>query len=371
MLLETPTQPRPPAQMAGVLELVCRRSRAPVIGVAGSSGKSTTLQLIVDMLRTSHYGVVVGVREAVERLDMLGRGERVVVEMTDAAHGPRVGPDVLVITSLAPDQLPPGQTGEAAQAALRPTVERTGTAVVANADETASLAVAMCAKSTLMLASTKDPSADASVVDGALVVRSPVDGTPHGVCRVDDIALRGSALLSNVLVAAAAGMAAGARVEAIRQAVRRAEPGPDCQELVSVRGGVRWVCDARGTRPGRSVAALDAQTGPVMLVAGGASGGQPLDGWAAAAGAAASHVLLFGPAGDPMAAALQNPAARAPIIRCADLDDAVLTAARIARRGDTVLFSPGCEPHSRARPSPSERFRDLSSMPRSARAEAA
>ncbi len=148
-------------------------------------------------------------------------------------------------------------------------------------------------------------------------------------------------------------------------------PSGDCLEVVGVRRGLSWISDAGATSPGRTVAALEALEGPVLLIGGGRYGGQPLGSWARAAGSRCTHVLLFGSGGEVMASALLDHGSDAVIVRCADLDDATLAAARLARRGDTVLFSPACDPDTARRPTPAERFRDLATMPRAARAEAA
>ena len=212
---------------------------------------------------------------------------------------------------------------------------------------------------------------DVAWVDGAIVARNGNRRKPVGLCQRDQLGIEGPALLSDLLVAVATAIAAGAKVRDLGPVVRQAIPGPDCLETVAVRGGVRWVSDALATRPGRSAAALAAIDSPVLLIAGGRRGGQPLRRWALAAGAKASHVLLFGQSDDAMAAALSEYGCGATIVRCADLDDATLVAAQMSGTGDTVLFSPGCEPDSPLPLSPAERFRDLATMPRSARKEAA
>jgi UDP-N-acetylmuramoylalanine-D-glutamate ligase len=86
---------------------------------------------------------------------------------------------------------------------------------------------------------------------------------------------------------------------------------------------------------------LEGHRHPVVLIAGGLYGGQPLERWARAVAARAPHVLLFGPAAAPLTAALATVRATHRIVRCADVEDATAIAPRLAERGDTILFSPG------------------------------
>jgi hypothetical protein len=79
-------------------------------------------------------------------------------------------------------------------------------------------------------------------------------------------------------------------------------------------------------------------------------------------------VLLYGEAADRLAEAVDD-AGR--IVRCADLDDASAVAGRLARRGDTVLFSPGCESDIVLPPGPGARFREAAGPRPRRRAEAA
>ncbi len=372
MLLQAPTQPAILAPTVGVLELLLTRSRAPVIAIGGASGKSTTARLVAQMLNASGYGVVLGLGNALGCLDTLTADDRVVIDLvTSVAVAPHAGPAVLAVTGLAHDELPPDQSPAEVAAALLPTVGAATEAVVLNADDQRVKAMAGHAQSRVLYASSTDAGADASLVDGAVVVREPTDGNPVGLCHTDQLSLSGAALLTDLLLAGATAIAAGASPSDLTSVVRQAMPESDCLELVAARGGVSYVSDAKATRPGRTAAALEAQPAPVLLISGGRYGGQPLRGWARAATAKATHVLLYGQADDALARALEEQDCPATIVRCADLDDAVLVAARLTTPGDTVLFSPACEPESPLRPSPGERFRDIATMPRAAQQEAA
>lgn len=133
--------------------------------------------------------------------------------------------------------------------------------------------------------------------------------------------------------------------ETLVQRTRRALLGI---EELGRRDGVTWLCDVAATGAD-GIRAVGMRGGTVIVVTRGAAPAPPSSGsggswneWAAMIATHASHVLLFGPAADTMAAALQARNAPTCIVRCADLEDAAQAAERIAAPGATIVLSTGC-----------------------------
>lgn len=356
------------AQLAWLVE----RSAAPVIGVCGTGSKSVTASLIAEMLRGAGYRVTFGMHNALAGADFLGPHERVVVEITSAvSSSPPDGLAFLVITGLATDELEPGETTEQAIRAIRNAVAGTFEGVVVNADDARALALARGSTAPVHRAAADDAGADARVRDGEVIVRDPVLGIDRRVCRVADTSLVTPALTNYLLLAVTAAAMAGARIEDMRRAALQFTPEPDQFELVATRRRVRWVCDASATTPGRAAGSLMSGSGALHVIAGGRYGGQPVADWAYAANAHATHVLLFGSASNLLANALLTAPGHATIVRCADLEDAMAVAEKLAEPGDTVLFSPGCEPDALTYPTPADLFRERATLRRRVRREAA
>jgi len=355
---------RPFIRPAGALASLLARSAAPVIGVAGASGKSTTTGLIAAMLRADGFNVVAGLVEALAEADVLTPDDRVVVDLTaPMIRGTPDGLTLLVITGLSADELAPGQSITEMIEALRRAVAGTVGGVVVNADDPRALAIAAEAEVPVQRVSLSDPWADATVRERELVVLDPLLGLERRVCRLTDLALTLPSFTTDLLLAAAAAATAGADVDAIRQTAGRCGPGPNQCEVVRRRHRVMWISDAAATRPGRSAATLRTFEGGLILIAGGRHGGQSLDRWARLAGRQARCVLLFGSAGNALARALAASGGAAQIVRCADLEDAVTVAGRLAEPGDRVVFSPACEPETPGVPTPAEQFRTLVAAP--------
>ena len=96
-----------------------------------------------------------------------------------------------------------------------------------------------------------------------------------------------------------------------------------------------WILVHDAARPCLTVAMLDRLDTPVVLVAGGRHGGQPLWRWARCTVARCAHVCLFGSAGAVLADAVVGAGGVDKIVRCTDLDDALhlgVSAAAMALR---------------------------------------
>jgi len=115
--------------------------------------------------------------------------------------------------------------------------------------------------------------------------------------------------------------------------------------------GVTYVNDTTATNPAAALAALDAISTPLVLIAGGAD--KELDFsllGPAIARRAKAVVLLQGSATGRLVAAIGQGLApilgqRPPLVVSSPYDDfaeAIRTARELAAPGDTVLLSPGC-----------------------------
>jgi UDP-N-acetylmuramoylalanine--D-glutamate ligase len=174
-------------------------------------------------------------------------------------------------------------------------------------------------------------SAEAWLDDGSLMV----DG--QRVLAADEVRLPGRHMLANVLGAALAARLIGAETTAIAAATRTFAGVPHRLETVAERGGVRWVNDSQATIPQAAIAALEAFNGPVVLIAGGKDKGMDYAAFADAIAARCRAAVLIGETAGELEAQIGE---RVPVRRAASMDEAVSTAAELARAGDVALLAP-------------------------------
>jgi UDP-N-acetylmuramoylalanine--D-glutamate ligase len=166
------------------------------------------------------------------------------------------------------------------------------------------------------------------------------DGIEYPVLPRAEVRLRGEHNVENVLSAIAIASQLGVSDEAAASAVRTFTGVPHRLELVATVGDVQYVNDSIATTPERTLAGLRSYTEPIVLLLGGRHKDLPLDALSIAVVARCRAVVAFGEAGELFASAVRAVGGEIPVERVNDVDEAVGAAARLARAGDVVLFSP-------------------------------
>ena len=261
-------------------DVLLARSRAGVIGVVGTSGKSTTAALVSSMLRSAGLRVETDLHAAIERADRLTSRDRVVLELHSPLDVRRIGVSLLAVTGLVADELPAGSTMAGMTSALRLAARVPRSAVVVNGSDSQAVAATSATRIPLHYATAHDPKAAATLIEEHIVVRDA--GVPRRVCTLDEARGNGLLVVQNVLVAAATAVAAGARASDVRRGVLGHVQALDNHSRVAAGDEVVWVSDAAADKPGRAAAVLEAYAGPVILIAGGPHAGLPLMRWARA-----------------------------------------------------------------------------------------
>jgi UDP-N-acetylmuramoylalanine--D-glutamate ligase len=300
------------------IDLFFQLCPAPIVGVTGTNGKTTTTAMAGSVLARGPRPVVVGgnIGETVlDRLDELTPEHWVVLELSsfqlESCHEPRAR--IAAVLNLTPDHL-----------------DRHGT-----------MDAYVAAKARLLEFQT--PAGDA-LLNGrdrrcrelASLARAPVTWFDEHL-PAPLVGLPGEHNRMNALAAAAIGRAAGLSDGAIEEGVRRF-PGVEHRlELIGEWGGVRWYNDSKATNPDAGLVGLRAfPATPVVLIAGGYGDGFELAEWLGAVREQTRAVVLLGASADELASRL----AGHPVRRAASLEDAVEQAGGLARPGDTVLLSP-------------------------------
>ncbi|MFN2450948.1 MAG: UDP-N-acetylmuramoyl-L-alanine--D-glutamate ligase [Candidatus Dormibacteria bacterium] len=329
------------------LDLALERCTAPVVGITGTNGKTTTTALTGSLLAAGGARVHVGGNIGVPLLDLLpevGPGHWVVLELSSFQLEAAVAPTcrLAALLNLSPDHIDRHGSYAAYTAAKRRLVEHcepTGT-VVLNADDAAVAAMAAASPAPVRLfGAARDGRDGAGIVDGQVV--SVEGGEPLRVIGVDEVPLFGSHNLGNVLAAVCLARAADVKVDQIAGAIRSFRPVIHRLQPVLDREGVLWVNDSKATNVDAAQMALRAfGERPLVWIGGGKTKGVGPELLADEVVRRARHAVLNGATGPEIDAAL---AARGYAARTlvADLPAAVEVARRLAQPGDVVLLAPG------------------------------
>lgn len=332
-------------------QLFVDRCPAPLVGITGSAGKTTTTTLVGQMMKNGGFQTWVGGNIGNVLLDVLNYiqpKDRVVMELSSfqlelMTSSPPIG----AVLNITPNHLDRHGTMEAYMNAKAHIVAHQGVDGVAvlNKDDIGSMVLESIAGGDVCWFSRREIVGDGAFLAGARLFvagRSSVSGDPEFVCEVGDIPLRGDHNVANVLAACAIAGAAGVTPEVLANTVRTFKGVPHRLETVREVGGVTWVNDSIATAPERVLAALRSYTEPLVLLLGGADKKLPWDELVALTPFKCRHVVCFGRDGDiPLETARNLQIDMGMYTRVQTLEEAVEAAARVAEAGDVVLLSPG------------------------------
>jgi len=164
------------------------------------------------------------------------------------------------------------------------------------------------------------------------------------IIKSDLINLRGTHNLYNVLAATAIAASATFSLQAIYDGIVAFEGVPHRLEFVREWQGSSWYNDSIATAPERAIAAIESFTEPIILLAGGRDKDLPWDKLAALIREKVDHLVIFGEAAELITKAVGDSHSDSrpyTIDLCEGLEQAVHTASERAEPGDVVLFSPG------------------------------
>ena len=319
------------------VELAYRLARAPILGITGTNGKTTTTQMLAAALSESGMRTTAAGNIGFPLVDAAVEDHEVIVAELSSfqlRHVVSFSSPVAVLLNVADDHLDWHGSFDAYLAAKARLFERQEPQdwAIHHDDERCAHAAGGSGGSRVAFAAGPPPAGGAGVADGAVVV-------PRGtVVDVDALRSRGKPAIANAVAAAAAAAAFGAPLEPVGRALAGFEPLPHRMELVATVGGVAYVNDSKATNPHAVLAALEGAD-RVVLIAGGRNKGLDLSVLTAAAGAVRA-VVAIGEAGPTIADAFA--AAGVAAEHAGSMDEAVARAAVVAEPGDTVLLSPGC-----------------------------
>ena len=275
-----------------------------IVGVTGTKGKTTTVQLLGEIFRAAERDVVLAGNEHTP-LVAVRSAEWIICELSSfqLEDVETLACDVAVLLNLEPDHLNRYDSIDSYLAAKLRIFER------------ARVKIVPCG---LGLAGIEFAADD------------PLPAEPL---------LRGAHNRENAAAATAAARAAGIGEVAIAVALRTFPGVPHRLELVGEVGGVRFVNDSKATNVAAARRALEAYARePVHLILGGSLKGESFVPLAEALGSNVLSIHLIGEATVSLSAAL---GAR-PFHADGTLELAVAHAADLAEPGAVVLLSPAC-----------------------------
>ncbi len=327
------------------VELAYQNLRGKILGITGSNGKTTTTVLVAELLRGSglkgHAAGNVGVA-LISLADSSSMEDIYATELSSfQLEGIRdFRPAVGAILNLTPDHLDRYSGFEAYIAAKERIFmnQLPSDFAVLNADDPLTAAMASRVRSAPVLFSRRiQPECGVFLRGDRLVWR---DGqTERELFRTDDIRLKGSHNLENVLASCAITLLAGADPDSLKPVIREFRGVEHRLEWVAEIDGVQYFNDSKATNIDAAIKSLEAFPGKVLLIAGGRDKGGDFTVLRPFVGKYVKELVLLGEAAGKIRESL---AGTTEIREAKSLAEAVQICRRYAQPGDVVLLAPAC-----------------------------
>jgi UDP-N-acetylmuramoylalanine--D-glutamate ligase len=322
--------------LIGEMEFAFPFCSARIVGVTGTNGKTTTVELIETMFNACGEPTVAAGNYGRPLSEIVTASETystVALEISSfqLETVEEFRPEVAVWTNFAPDHLdryPDIEQYRAAKMRLFENQTNDDWAVLNLRDGITGIEAGTCTFSAF------DDRADYHLENNVIM-----QGTKELV-SMDDIAIRGRHNAENVMAALAVGNIHGHSPDSLVAAIASYNSPAHRCEPVGIVDGVCFINDSKATNLHALQSALVSlhEGKGIILIAGGKDKGLPFEDLRECVAEYAEHVVLIGETRETLARVWGN---HVDCRTATDLQEAVACAAALARPGQTVLFAPG------------------------------
>lgn len=333
--------------VVGEVEIAYEVSKAPILGVTGTNGKTTTTSLLAEVLKEAKWDVYVGGNIGYSLSEQALAVPETGVLVAELSSYQLESIDKFrtkgsILLNVTPDHLLRHKTMERYQEAKENIFrnQELGDWTVLNFDSPLVVDMAKRVKGHVLGISQERP-----VTDGAYFENNTCYAVMHGnaipVITTKDIHIPGSHNIENILSVIALTYALGVPVEDIYRAIAKFHGVAHRLERIRTLNGVTYYNDSKATNTDSTIKALESFTAPLVLIAGGKDKMTDLEEMMELVKTNVKELILIGEAAQRFAEAAVKVGVP-HIHRCESMEDAVSLSARIAEDGDVVLLSPAC-----------------------------
>ena len=340
-------------QVMGEIELASRFIGEPIVAVTGTNGKTTTTELLGDMLKRSGLDVFVGGNIGSPLIGYVDQGHRadaIVAEISSFQLDTidRFRPQIAVLLNITIDHLDRYPNFEAYAASKMRIFEnqQPGDIAVLNSSDPLVESLTADLKNKKLVYPQAGAHENGAVIEGdrirfQLNDPGPLDAIRQGQWSLDlsRIKLRGRHNLENACAAGLAALSAGAQPQAIQETLEQFHGGAHRLEYLDTIDDVEFFNDSKATNVDAVIRAVQCFSQPVVLIMGGLDKGSNFEPLGDFFQGHVKRLIVMGQAAGLIRTALAD---SAPTVLAASMAEAVNQARQAASPGDVVLLSPGC-----------------------------
>ncbi|OON91490.1 MAG: hypothetical protein ATN34_05500 [Epulopiscium sp. Nele67-Bin002] len=328
-------------EVIGEFEFASAFCKAPIVGITGTNGKTTTTTMVGEILKSFNPNtyVVGNIGTAFsEEVQSITEDAIVAAELSSFQLETILTLEcqVAAILNISPDHLNRHHTMENyIKAKFRIFENGNGILVLNHDDPELIKLVGKTNRTQILFSSTTKLDKGAYVDDGTLCY----DAEP--ICEISKLHILGKHNIENTLAAIAITKALGVPSEIIKKVLLEFRGVEHRIEYINTIKGIKFYNDSKATNVGAAIPAIHAMTSPIRLIGGGMDKEVEFDEWVELFNGKVAKVYLIGETTNKIIETCKAHDFHS-YGAYKTLDEAIQAAYNEAQEGECVLLSPAC-----------------------------
>ena len=329
------------------IQLAYHVAKGKLIAITGTNGKTTTTSLLGQIMKnyTENTYVVGNIGNPYTSVALETTEDSVIVAEMSSFQLETIEtfrPRVSAILNITPDHLNRHHTMEAYIAA-KENIAKNQTeedTCVLNYEDAVTRQFGETLKAKVLYFSSQRKLEEGIYLEEGNIIYN-YEGVKETICHVDELQILGTHNHENVMAACAMAAVYGVPVGVIRESVKAFGGVEHRIEYVTEKNGVTYYNDSKGTNPDAAIKGIQAMKRPTVLIGGGYDKGSEYTEWIESFDGKVKKLILLGDTREKIAADAEK-CGFTDYMFVDSFEEAVLTAAKIAKEGEAVLLSPAC-----------------------------
>ncbi|MFL2635232.1 MAG: UDP-N-acetylmuramoyl-L-alanine--D-glutamate ligase [Dehalococcoidia bacterium] len=332
-------------QIESMASLFFNRCNAPIIGITGTSGKTTTTALVQSILEQGNHDYVIGGNIGVGMLGLLKKikhNTKVIMELSHTQLQLLTNsPHISCLTNITPNHLDQFSWEEYIALKEKITMNQNNNEYfIVNFDDAISKQIANKSKATPVYFSMNKELEFGAYLNQEGYLISKIIKSKKQILHKSEMKIRGDHNISNALAAIAIASLLGIESNDCKLGIMNFTGVEHRLESICKVNNIEYINDSIATTPDRTMTGLESIDNPIILLLGGQDKNLNFKKLEKIINQKCRVVIVFGTSREKILQEISN--INSKIIQTTNLKDATSKAFNEAESGESVLLSPGC-----------------------------
>ncbi len=334
-------------RVSSEIELFFEYCPAPIIGITGTNGKTTTTSLTSKILKQGSKKIFTGGNigePLIDKISQIKKNDLVILELSSfQLETLEKSPHIAAVLNITPDHLDRYKDFNNYKKAKVKIVNHQNKKdfAILNFDDTNTNSLKNKNKASVFGFSTiKILNRGAYLKSNQIIIKDR--SITKKICKLDDIHLPGKHNIENILAAVIVAYLCKISPVKMKKAIWGFKGIEHRLEFVRLLNKRKVYNDSKATTPESTTAALNAFDNPIILIAGGYDKHADFSKMAKVIVKKVKHLILIGKTAKQISKAVQQQKTKVQISFSKNLKEAVVKSYKTSQPNDIILLSPAC-----------------------------